>query len=43
MRDVLGEDEILMAIIAAERRHVFKIMEYLITDDRIREWGYGAS
>jgi len=42
MRDVLGDDEILMAIIAAERRHLFRIMEYLITDARIREWGYGA-
>jgi rubrerythrin len=43
MRDVLGDDEILMAIIAAERRHVFRIMEHLVTEDRIREWGYGGS
>jgi rubrerythrin len=36
MRDVIGENEVLEAVIQAEKSHVVSIMRYLITDAKVR-------
>jgi rubrerythrin len=36
LREVLGENQALDAIIQAEKAHVMKIMQYIITDARFR-------
>ena len=39
MRDVLGDNEILTAIIKIEKRHLIKLMEYMITGAKMRGLG----
>jgi rubrerythrin len=36
MREVLGENEILNAVIEAEKAHLTKVMQYIITDAKFR-------
>jgi len=36
MKDVLGEDNILDSVIIAEKRHVMKLMEILLTEAKFR-------
>jgi len=36
MRDVLGDSEVIAALIKAEKRHVVYIMRYLITDEKVK-------
>ena len=32
MREVLGENDILEAVIKAEKAHLMKVMQYIVTD-----------
>jgi rubrerythrin len=36
MEDILGKDEILTSIIEAEKKHLAKVMEYMITGAKMR-------
>jgi rubrerythrin len=36
LRDVLGPQEALDAIIAAEKQHVVRVMKYLLTDEKMK-------
>ncbi len=36
IRDILGENEVLQAIIDAEKSHLVSVMKYLITDAKMR-------
>lgn len=36
MKDVLGPNEALDAIIAAEKRHVVQVMQYMITGEKVK-------
>jgi len=36
MKDVVGPDEALDAIIAAEKRHVVQVMQYFITGEKVK-------
>ena len=36
MRGLTGDDEVLEALIAAEKRHVLSLMRYMITDEKIK-------
>ena len=39
MKDVLGEDEVLSAIIKIEKSHLIKLVEYMITGAKMRGLG----
>lgn len=39
MKDVLGDDEVLNAIIKIEKSHLIKLMEYMITGAKMRGLG----
>jgi hypothetical protein len=39
MRDVLGSDEVLDALVAAEKSHVVKVMELMVTGAKFRGLG----